>query len=101
MRRDVRHGKVLVDWSQNNPAKATVAAYSLRPRPRPTVSTPVTWDEVAGCERSGDPGRLVFGWRASLPAQVPGAAIRSSPMSSAGAEWVSPPAETRSAPAAA
>ncbi|MGH9108699.1 MAG: non-homologous end-joining DNA ligase, partial [Acidimicrobiales bacterium] len=46
MRRDVRHGKVLVDRSQNNPAKATVAAYSLRPRPRPTVSTPVTWDEV-------------------------------------------------------
>jgi bifunctional non-homologous end joining protein LigD len=41
-----RHGKVLVDWSQNEWHKSTVAAYSLRARERPTVSTPVTWDEV-------------------------------------------------------
>ena len=39
---------MLVDWSQNNAAKTTVAPYSLRARPEPTVSTPVTWDEVAG-----------------------------------------------------
>jgi bifunctional non-homologous end joining protein LigD len=47
MRKDLRGGRVLLDWSQNNPAKTTVAAYSLRARAAPTVSTPVTWDEVA------------------------------------------------------
>lgn len=47
MRRELRRGKVLVDWSQNSEHKTTVAAYSLRARERPTVSTPVTWDEVA------------------------------------------------------
>jgi bifunctional non-homologous end joining protein LigD len=41
-----RIGKVLVDWSQNDWHKSTVAPYSLRARERPTVSTPVTWDEV-------------------------------------------------------
>ena len=48
--------KVLIDWSQNHPAKTTVAAYSLRARPEPTVSTPVSWDEVEACAASGDPG---------------------------------------------
>ena len=47
MTKALRPGKVLVDWSQNNPAKTTVAAYSLRARPTPTASTPLTWDEVA------------------------------------------------------
>lgn len=47
-----RTGKVLIDWSQNNPAKTTVAAYSLRARPQPTVSTPVTWAEVTTCTRA-------------------------------------------------
>jgi bifunctional non-homologous end joining protein LigD len=60
MKKDLRGGKVLVDWSQNNAAKTTVAVYSLRARQRPTVSTPVTWDEVADCAASGDPSRLVF-----------------------------------------
>lgn len=46
-RRDLRVGKVLIDWSQNARFKTTVCAYSLRARPRPTVSTPVSWDEVA------------------------------------------------------
>ena len=46
MAKDLRPHKVLVDWSQNNPAKTTVAPYSLRARPQPTVSTPLTWDEV-------------------------------------------------------
>ena len=41
-----RPGKVFVDWSQNNRAKTTIGVYSLRARRRPTVSTPVTWDEV-------------------------------------------------------
>jgi bifunctional non-homologous end joining protein LigD len=44
-----RPGKVFVDWSQNAFHKTTIAPYSLRARPEPTVSTPVTWDEVAAC----------------------------------------------------
>jgi bifunctional non-homologous end joining protein LigD len=48
MTKSLRGGKVLLDWSQNNPAKTTVAPYSLRAKSKPTVSTPVTWDEVAG-----------------------------------------------------
>ena len=47
MTKSLRAGKVFVDWSQNNPAKTTVAPYSLRARDEPTVSTPLTWDEVA------------------------------------------------------
>jgi bifunctional non-homologous end joining protein LigD len=46
MTKTLRPGKVFVDWSQNNPAKTTVAPYSLRAREEPTVSTPLTWDEV-------------------------------------------------------
>ncbi|MCW2494555.1 non-homologous end-joining DNA ligase [Jatrophihabitans sp.] len=47
MTKSLRPGKIFVDWSQNNAAKTTVAPYSLRARDEPTVSTPVTWDEVA------------------------------------------------------
>jgi bifunctional non-homologous end joining protein LigD len=46
-KKELRTGKVLIDWSQNAYFKTTVCAYSLRARPHPTVSTPVTWDEVA------------------------------------------------------
>jgi bifunctional non-homologous end joining protein LigD len=46
MTKKLRVGKVLVDWSQNTRSKTTVAVYSLRARERPTVSTPVTWEEV-------------------------------------------------------
>lgn len=49
MAKDVRPGKIFVDWSQNALHKTTIAPYSLRARPRPTVSTPVTWDEVESC----------------------------------------------------
>ena len=49
MKKELRTGKVLVDWSQNNAAKTTVAVYSLRARATPTVSTPVTWAEVETC----------------------------------------------------
>jgi len=59
-RRALRAGKVLVDWSQNDPDRTMVAVYSLRARPRPTVSTPVGWGEVEDCARTGDPERLVF-----------------------------------------
>jgi bifunctional non-homologous end joining protein LigD len=54
MTRELRKGKVFVDWSQNNAAKTTVAPYSLRARPLPTVSTPVTWKEVEECRRPED-----------------------------------------------
>jgi bifunctional non-homologous end joining protein LigD len=47
MARDQRPGKVFVDWSQNSRHKTTICPYSLRARPEPTVSTPVSWDEVA------------------------------------------------------
>lgn len=57
MAKQLRPGRVFVDWSQNNSAKTTVAAYSLRARPEPTVSTPISWDEVAACRR---PEQLVF-----------------------------------------
>jgi bifunctional non-homologous end joining protein LigD len=60
MKKSLRTDKVLIDWSQNHPAKTTVAAYSLRARDEPTVSTPVTWDEVDGCADSGDPSDLRF-----------------------------------------
>ena len=54
MTKAVRPGKVLIDWSQNNAAKTTVAPYSLRAREQPTVSTPVTWKEVESCKRPAD-----------------------------------------------
>jgi bifunctional non-homologous end joining protein LigD len=46
MSKSLRPGKIFVDWSQNNPAKTTVAPYSLRAKATPTVSTPLLWDEV-------------------------------------------------------
>ncbi len=60
MAKEQRHGKVFVDWSQNDRHKTTVAAYSLRARPRPTVSTPVAWDEVEDAMDAADPTRLQF-----------------------------------------
>ena len=60
MRRSLRSDRVLIDWSQNHPAKTTVAVYSLRGRAEPTASTPVTWAEVDRCAHSGDPATLRF-----------------------------------------
>lgn len=60
MRKALRRDKVLIDWSQNHPAKTTVGAYSVRARSLPTVSTPVTWKEVQDCLKSGDPSTLEF-----------------------------------------
>ncbi|MDT7691180.1 MAG: bifunctional non-ous end joining protein LigD [Pseudonocardiales bacterium] len=57
MAKQRRRGRVFIDWSQNNPAKTTVASYSLRGRQRPTVATPLTWDEVRACTHAED---LVF-----------------------------------------
>src|SRR5438874_8484126 len=60
MKKSLRTGKVLVDWSQNDPHKTTVCVYSLRAKERPTVSTPVTWQEVERIARSGNNDALVF-----------------------------------------
>jgi bifunctional non-homologous end joining protein LigD len=60
MKKEERKGKVFVDWSQNHQRKTTIVVYSLRARERPTVSTPVTWDEVEHAAERGDGGSLVF-----------------------------------------
>jgi bifunctional non-homologous end joining protein LigD len=60
MKKVERKGKVFVDWSQNHRRKTTIAVYSLRARERPTVSTPVTWEEVERAVKKEDPGSLVF-----------------------------------------
>jgi bifunctional non-homologous end joining protein LigD len=60
MAKDLRKGKVFVDWSQNDRHKTTVSAYSLRAKDRPTVSTPVEWDEVKSALKKKDPERLTF-----------------------------------------
>ncbi len=60
MKKKIRTGKVFVDWSQNDEHKTTVAVYSLRARERPTVSTPVTWEEVVRTLKKKDAGLLVF-----------------------------------------
>ena len=60
MAKALRPGKVLVDWSQNDEHKTTVCVYSLRAKERPTVSTPVTWDEVEETSSSRDSDVLVF-----------------------------------------
>jgi bifunctional non-homologous end joining protein LigD len=60
MKKIEREGKVFVDWSQNHQSKTTIAVYSLRARARPTVSTPITWDEVEAVADSGNGSSLVF-----------------------------------------
>jgi bifunctional non-homologous end joining protein LigD len=60
MKKTLRVGKVLVDWSQNDEHKTTVSVYSLRARERPTVSTPVKWEEVEQALKKKDAGLLVF-----------------------------------------
>ncbi len=60
MKKSLRTHKVFVDWSQNDDYKTTVCVYSLRAKERPTVSTPLTWEEVEQCLKKGDPELLVF-----------------------------------------
>jgi bifunctional non-homologous end joining protein LigD len=55
-KKELRKNRVLIDWSQNDEHKTTVGVYSLRARERPTVSTPLMWEEV----EAGDPDALVF-----------------------------------------
>ncbi len=60
MKKAVRTNKVFVDWSQNDEHKTTISVYSLRAREYPTVSTPVTWEEVEKALKKKDAGLLVF-----------------------------------------
>ena len=60
MSKSARTGKVFVDWSQNDEHKTTIGVYSLRARERPTVSTPVTWEEVEKALKKKDAALLVF-----------------------------------------
>jgi len=60
MARRLRAGKVLIDWSQNTEHKSMVCVYSARAKERPTVSTPVAWEELEEALVGGDPSRLVF-----------------------------------------
>ena len=60
MKKTLRVGKVFVDWSQNDDHKTTICVYSLRAKERPTVSTPVSWEEVEDCLAKKEPKLLVF-----------------------------------------
>src|SRR6184192_657373 len=60
MKKAIRTNKVFVDWSQNDEHKTTISVYALRARERPTVSTPVTWDEVEHALKKNDAKLLVF-----------------------------------------
>lgn len=63
MAKEARRGKVLVDWSQNSAAKTTIGVYALREHDRPTVSTPLRWDEVERARAASDAGGLRFDHR--------------------------------------
>jgi bifunctional non-homologous end joining protein LigD len=60
MTKSKRPGRVLIDWSQNDQHKTTVCVYSVRAKERPTVSTPLEWEEVEAALSTGKPERLVF-----------------------------------------
>jgi bifunctional non-homologous end joining protein LigD len=60
MKKDLRIGKIFVDWSQNDDHKTTICVYSLRAKEHPTASTPVTWQEVERCAKKKDASLLVF-----------------------------------------
>jgi bifunctional non-homologous end joining protein LigD len=66
MQKSLRTGKVFVDWSQNDDHKTTVNVYSLRAKERPTVSTPVTWEEVETALKKKKPELLSFDSEAVL-----------------------------------
>ena len=66
MTKSLRAGKVLVDWGQNDRRKSTVCVYSVRGKDRPTVSMPLTWDEIEAALADGDPEALRFEWTDAL-----------------------------------
>jgi bifunctional non-homologous end joining protein LigD len=79
MTKRLREGRVLVDWSQNDEHKTTVCAYSLRARERPTVSTPLEWEEVEAALENSDEAALVF----EAPAVVERVRERGDPLAEA------------------
>jgi bifunctional non-homologous end joining protein LigD len=66
MEKALRAGKIFVDWSQNDRHKTTVCVYSLRAKDRPTVSTPVTWDELRTALKQHSVEKLTFDSEAAL-----------------------------------
>jgi bifunctional non-homologous end joining protein LigD len=60
MSKQQRQGKVFIDWSQNDDHKTTACVYTLRAKSQPTVSTPVTWDELESALKKRDPARITF-----------------------------------------
>jgi bifunctional non-homologous end joining protein LigD len=66
MRKDLRMGKVFVDWSQNDEHKTTVCVYSLRAHERPTVSAPVEWEECERALKSEDVSKLSWDTKGML-----------------------------------
>ena len=66
MKKELRKGKIFIDWSQNDFFKTTVCVYSLRAREAPTVSTPLKWEEVSSTADAGDPDILRFTYDAAL-----------------------------------
>jgi bifunctional non-homologous end joining protein LigD len=60
MQKNLRTGKVFIDWSQNDDHKTTICVYSLRAKDRPTVSTPITWEEVDAVRKKKKPEMMVF-----------------------------------------
>jgi bifunctional non-homologous end joining protein LigD len=66
MKKSLRKGKVLIDWSQNDDHKTTVCVYSLRAKERPTVSTPLAWQELKKVKRAANAALLAFDSEAVL-----------------------------------
>jgi bifunctional non-homologous end joining protein LigD len=66
MRKDLRIGKVFVDWSQNDDHKTTVCVYSMRAREEPTVSAPISWDRIFDAQKKKDTDGLVMTWKQVL-----------------------------------
>lgn len=60
MAKQMRKGKIFINWAQNGTSNTTVCVYSLRASEKPTVSTPLTWDELDSIASSGDPDTLQF-----------------------------------------
>ncbi len=58
MAKEYRTGRVFINWSQNDPSKTMIGVYSLRARERPTVSFPLTWEELEHFPGEGDPETL-------------------------------------------
>ena len=77
MTKSLRAGRVLIDWSQNDPHKTTVSVYSLRAHPTPLVSTPLDWEEVGqGSRRRRDRSRETLASDRSRGTRASGASPR-------------------------